>query len=311
MLVALAVVLSLGWLLADLAIVYISPTLGRMPLALVHVVAVAGTLAYVTAKRPQFGALRTLGGLLALLTVYGGPAAPTNVYAPYDTVCYFALALAVGWASTHLFWPSTAATLFRKRTAAQLELSIAALLGSTPSADAAERHTHTAETLQRFAAQLTQISKIHGQAEQEAVEQALDGSRRAALLALTQDLFDASLERDAGFEPHDDPGLDASRPDVAALANALNHESETFVASMQSTIDALRNRAAPPSPALANAHRAVIDCVESLRDRAEDAPRVDEHKRAVFLEKLDARRQIITRQLALEAWLTDWVAAKN
>ena len=78
---------------------------------------------------------------------------------------------------------------------------------------------------------------------------------------------------------------------------------------MQSTIDALRDRAAPPNPALANAHHAVIDCLESLRDRAEDAPRVDEHERAAFLEKLDARRQIITRQLALEAWLADWAAA--
>ena len=73
MLVALAVVLSLGWLFADLAIVFISPVLGRLPLALVHVAAVAGTLAYLTAKWPKLEALRTLGGLLALLTVYGGP----------------------------------------------------------------------------------------------------------------------------------------------------------------------------------------------------------------------------------------------
>ena len=132
MLVALVVVLSLGWLFADLAIVYISPVLGRMPLALVHVAAVAGTLAYVSAKKPQLGALRMIGGLVALLTVYGGPEAPTNVYGPYDTVCYFALGLAVGWVSTHLFWPATAATLFRKRTAAQLELCLAAFRGSAP-----------------------------------------------------------------------------------------------------------------------------------------------------------------------------------
>jgi hypothetical protein len=195
MLVALVLVLSLGWLFADLAIVYISPVLGRLPLALVHVAVVAGALAYVTAKWPKLEALRTLGGLLALLTVYGGPAAPTNVYGPYDTVCYFTLALAVGWASTHIFWPATAATLFRKRTAAQLELCLAALRGSAPGADSVERRTQTAETLQRFATQLAQISTLHGQAEQEAVEQALDGSRRAALLALTQDLFDASPAR--------------------------------------------------------------------------------------------------------------------
>ncbi len=78
---------------------------------------------------------------------------------------------------------------------------------------------------------------------------------------------------------------------------------------MRSTIDALRNRAAPPNPTLANEHRAVIDCLESLRDRAEDVPRIDEHERTAFLERLDTRRQIITRQLALEAWLADWAAA--
>jgi hypothetical protein len=252
-----------------------------------------------------------IGGLVALLTVYGGPGAPTNVYGPYDTVCYFALGLAVGWASTQLFWPATAATLFRKRTAAQLELCLATLRGSAPGADSAERHTHTAETLQRFATQLTQISTLHGQAEQEVVEQALDGSRRAALLALTQDLFDASFARDAGFAASDDQGRHAAHPDIAALSSALQHESEALIASVQSIIDALRDRAAPPSPALENAHRAVIDCLESLRDRTEDAPRVDERERAAFLEKLDARRQIIARQLALEAWLADWAAAES
>jgi uncharacterized membrane protein YccC len=309
-LVALAVFIGLGWILADLAIVYISPVLGRMPLALVHVAAVAGTLAYVSAKKPKLGALRMIGGLVALLTVYGGPGAPTDVYGPYDTVCYFALGLAVGWASTHIFWPATAATLFRKRSAAQLELCLAALRGSAPGADAAERRTHTAETLQRFATQLTQISTLHGQAEQEAVEQALDGSRRAALVALTHDLFDASLARDAGFAASGDQGHHASHPDIAALSSALQHESEALLASVQSIIDALHDRAAPPNPTLANAHRAVIDCLESLRGRAEDAPRVGEHERAAFLGKLDARRQIITRQLALEAWLANWAAAE-
>jgi hypothetical protein len=70
---------------------------------------------------------------------------------------------------------------------------------------------------------------------------------------------------------------------------------------MQSTVDALRNRAAPATSALADAHRAVIACIESLRGRAEDAPQIGERERTAFLEQLDARRQIITRQLALEA----------
>jgi hypothetical protein len=309
MIFLLAAIVGLGWLLADLAIVYISPVLSRLPLALVHVAAVAGALSYVTAKWPKLATLRTIGGLLALLTVYGGPSAPTDVYGSYDTVCYFALALAVGWASTHMFWPATAATLFRKSAAAQLELCLVALLDSAPGAEAAKMRTHTGEALQLFAVQLPQISKLHGQSEQEAVERALDGSRRAALLALRQDLFDASLARDAGIAPSGDSERQVSHPDVAALLSALQHESEALIASVQSTVDALRNRAAPATSALADAQRAVIACIESLRGRAEDAPQVGERERRAFLEQFDARRQIITRQLALETWLAEWAAA--
>jgi uncharacterized membrane protein YccC len=311
LLVALTVVVGLGWLFADLAIVYISPTLGRLPLALVHVAAIAGPLAYVTARWPKFEPFRTLGGLLALLTVYGGPSAPTNVYGPYDTVCYFALALAIGWATTHIFWPATAATLFRKRAATQLELCLTALQSVAHGADAAERRAHAADTLQRFATQLSQISVFHKQADQEAVEHALDGSRRAALIALTQDLFDSSFAMDVGIAPSDDSKRRSSRSDVAALSSALQHESEAFIESVQSTVEALRDRATPPSSALANARNAVIDCIESLKKHPEDAPQVEEHQRAAFIKRLDNRRQIITRQLALEAWLADWASAER
>jgi hypothetical protein len=55
----------------------------------------------------------------------------------------------------------------------------------------------------------------------------------------------------------------------------------------------------------------VIDCLELLKNRAEDAPRIDEGERTAFLERLDTRRRIITRQLALEAWLADWAAAES
>ncbi|MBW2577519.1 MAG: hypothetical protein JRE38_05565, partial [Deltaproteobacteria bacterium] len=70
------------------------------------------------------------------------------------------------------------------------------------------------------------------------------------------------------------------------------------------------NRTAPPTSALANARRTVIDCIESLRERSEDAPRVEEHERTAFFKRLDTRRQIITRQLAVEAWLGEWSAAQ-
>jgi hypothetical protein len=302
----LVVVLCLGWLLADLAIVFVGPQLDRMPLALVHVAAVAGALGYVSVKQPKLALMRSVGGLLALLTVYGGPMAATDVYGPYSTTCYIALAVAVGWAATQLFWPATAATLFRARAAAQIDLCLSALRGLAPGCDHAERRRHVARILQRYTGQLASMAGLHGQAEHEPVELDLDGSRRAALLALTQDLFDASLATRGDVTWAGEPEPGPSRRGLASLREALVREDEALFASVQSAADTLRGRAtvigtaAAPGAALAEAQRTVLDCLDTLRDDAGDA---------TFLEQLDTRRRVVTRQLALEAWLADWATA--
>lgn len=94
-----------SWAVADLALVFVHPRLGEMPAALVWPALLAGGLAWVSARNPALGAVRTLGSILAILPVFAGEAAPTSVYGPYNVATYFALALGIGWASTRVFWP--------------------------------------------------------------------------------------------------------------------------------------------------------------------------------------------------------------
>ncbi len=309
-LLGLTVVLCFGWLLADLAIVFVGPALDRLPLALVHVVAVAAALGYISTKKPQLAMMRSIGGLLALLTVYGGATAPTDVYGPYNTLCYLALSLAVGWAATHLFWPATATTLFRKRAAAQLELCLSTLQRLAPDTDSAGRRRRATESLQHYTEQLASMASLHAQAEHEPVELGLDGPRRAALLALTQDLFDASLVALGTTAWERGPGPAPSRPELASLREAFVREDESLLASVQSAADALRAGAVAPNSALAETRRDALDRLDALRADTGSAALPDEPDRIAFLEELDSRSRIVNRQLAIESWLADWAAAE-
>lgn len=309
-LLGIAVVLCLGWLLADLAIVFVDPLLERLPLALLHVATVAAMLGYISMMQPQLAILRSVGGLLALLPVYGGAAAPTDVYGPYSTVCYIAVAFAVGLAATHLFWPATAATLFRERAAAQLELCLSVLRDHAPSSNNADRSRNAAESLRRYTVQFASVAGLHAQAEQEPVELRLDSPRRSALLALTQGLFDASLVAHGASAREREAAPGPSRPELASLREAFLREDESLLARVQSAADALRGGAVVPDAALAQAQRDALDRLEVLRSDAGSGAPADDPGRIPFLEQLDSRRQIVARQLAIESWLADWAAAK-
>ena len=171
--------LLLAWLLADLGIVYFAPHASRLPLGLLFAFAVAGTFAYVSASRPALDAVRKFGTLIALLSVYAGKAAPTDVQGSYDTMCFAALALGVGWASTRLLWPATASALFRARAANQLELCRLALVERDPAAEPAERRRQAKALLAAYTKQLAQLGSLHNQARHEPVEGSLDDARRA------------------------------------------------------------------------------------------------------------------------------------
>ena len=155
--------------------------------ALLAPFAIGAGLAYVGARWPRLALLPVFSGLVAFLSAYGGPAAATDVYGPYSTVCYMAVGLGTGWVASRLLWPATAAGLFRQRVAAQLALCADAVRGAREAGDA-ERRRRLAPLLRGFAAQAVQLGPLHQQALQEPVERALDPSRREEILALVTDL---------------------------------------------------------------------------------------------------------------------------
>jgi len=302
-------ILLLAWLLADLALVFVTPHAGRLPLGLVYPAAVVGVFAYVAAVQPKLAALPTIGGLVAVLPIFSGLSAPMDVYGTYNLVCYMAIGLGIGWLATRLLWPATATTLFRERAAAQLELCRGALRARKSTADPAARRQRVAVFLTDYTKQLAQLGSLHSQASHEPVESRLDDARRVELLALTQDLFDAvfaarslALDQTAALSERGGSGLADLREAVACVDEAL-------LASMQTAAASLRDEAATPGPGLSDARDAVENRIDEIRERPDPGREFDAQERDAFLVQLDARRQLVTRQLAVENWLADWCRA--
>jgi len=305
-LVLLAGIVALAWLLADLAIVYAMPHLGRAPVALLYPFAVASVFAYLRSKRPQLAMLPSIGGLIAILPVFSGQGAPTDVYGTYNTVCYVAVGLGVGWLSGRLLWPATASELFRRRAAAQLALCLENIRGE-PEADDGARGLRIQEFVRASAQGSTQLATLHRQATLEPVERGLDEARRAVLLGLLADLNDAAV----GFQQGWPSGL-AERGDRALrpLLERLDHQDAASVASLAVVAARLRGESPAPSPDLAQARQAVEDHLEELRGRLGSLSGLTDAQIRDLLVRIDSRRRLLTRQLAMEAWLAEWLEAR-
>jgi len=154
----------IGSLIADFSLVYITPHLQRMPLALVYPFGVMAVLGYLSVSRPKtFGPSAALYALIIIPPIFIPPSAPTDVYGPYSTATYiFAAALASAFASM-VFWPASATQLFRKRSAAQLELCRQIL--ESVRAEVDFRSDRIGERLEAFGKQLAMLSQLHVQAQ--------------------------------------------------------------------------------------------------------------------------------------------------
>jgi len=308
-LVAVFAALVVGWILAHASIVLLGDVLGRMPLALLLPFAIAAAFAYASALRPPLAILRTVAGLVALLPIFGGAAAPTDVYGTYSTGCYIGAALVVGWSATRLLWPATAARLFRERIAAQLELCLNALRGREPGADGTPRPLDAAAMVGAYAGQLAQLGPLHAQARYERVEHALDEARRGELLTRAQDLFDAVLGA-RGAAPWRVISIapDGEHP-LAPLREALLRADAALLASIRAAAEVIRGTGEQPGGALSEAHDAVLAHLRDIGSRP-DAERVARSAFGEdFLRQLDARRQLVARQLAVEACISEWQRA--
>jgi uncharacterized membrane protein YccC len=291
----------LGWLLADLGSVYVYPHAGRMPLALLAPFALAGTLGYLAVRRPKLEPLRALTLMLAISPMLGaGP--PHDVQSPYDTTTVLFLGIATGLVVQRLLWPRTAARIFRERAATQLELCARPLAGGVQG-------RAVAELTEGHARQLALLGQVHQQAHLEPVEDALDDGRRAELLTLTQDLFDASLRAGRVLSGGQEPAPGEAEAALRPLQEALAREYEAMVASMNAAARALRGLAPAEASGLSEARAAVEARAAALRGRTDLARALGARRTDAFLARLTASRQLVETQLRVEAWLLDWRAA--
>ncbi len=129
----------------------------------------------------------------------------------------------------------TASAAFLERAAGQLGLCAVELAhdDSGPSGDKG-----SAELVTAYGRQLAPLGKQHAQAEHEPLAQALDSSRRGALLALIQDFFDApSLEACRLDRTPSQPDAEA---DILALRAAAQGLDEALESSTKNMVEALR-----------------------------------------------------------------------
>jgi len=295
--IGLTIGVLLGWLIADLATVFLFTHLDRMPLSLVYPFVIAGGAGYLIVRGSPLGPLGALFGLLvALLPVYIGDAPPQDVDTAYGLVCGLFLGTAAGLIAQRVLWPRTAMQTFTERAAGQLDLCLQALRGGKRSTEGAAQGQDAAALVSAYAKQLTQLGQLHAQAHAEPVERALDDRRRGELLALTQDLFDASLRT---------PPVPGDGLGPAADA-ALRRQDEALVASLVAVAEALRGAAAEPGPGLREAHDAVEVQLDALRGGPDAARGLGARGTDALVASFDARRFLAARQLAIEDWLADW-----
>ncbi len=317
LIVGLLVSLALAWAVADLAVVTVFTEVSRVPEALVFPFLVSLGLGAAAVARPKLAPLTPIAGLLVLLPIFATGSAPTDVYGPYDTACYIVLALGVGWGATRLFWPATAAALFRRRAAALLALCAEALEISR-AGDAPARRARAGRLLGAYAAQTAQIGPLHQQARLESEEPGLGDDDRAALLALIQALFDRALRRRERAETLRGRLPAALRPACAALFDAMTREERALAASVERSASALRD-GVPPGNAegrggvgttLAAARADVERELDVLRgSRAALAAADGADASDALLDAVGDRRALAESQLAVEAWLAGWGGA--
>jgi hypothetical protein len=304
---AMGVLIVLGWVLADASIVYLTPQLQRMPLALVIPFAIASALGYVATVRPRLAMAPLMVGLVAMLPVFGGVSPVVDVFGSYSIVCYMALALGVGWLFGELLWPATSAGLFRLRIALQLEKCLETVETVGEGGDGA-RSRRAADLIRACARQTAQIGPLHAQARREPVERALDERRRGEVLARTADLIDAV----AGHRPlPPEPLARLAHPSRHGLTAALTREEEALRHSMQNAVAVLRGEAPYRESGLAAADESVRSLVEALGGQPEARPAPSDEERRGALVHLDSRRSLVRAQCAIEDWLADWQRAEK
>jgi hypothetical protein len=108
------------------------------------------------------------------------------------------------------------------------------------------------------------------------------------------------------------PVLAGVGSELQPLLDSLVRVDDALLVSLQSAVDQIGDSAegAAPDSDLAAAGDAVQSQLDALAQVPNEQPALNEQDRALGLVQLDSRRQLVTRQLALEAWLQEWRRAE-
>jgi hypothetical protein len=249
--------------------------------------------------------------ITAILPIFVGDGPPGDVDAAYGLVCGVLLGLATGRVAQLFLWPRTAMQTFLERAAAQLELCLRALGGAELSTEAAARGRNAAGLVSAYAKRLTLLGQLHAQAHVEPVERALDDGRRAELLVVIEDLFDASLGGDQTPSGEEQALPEDVQAALVPLRAALKRQAEALVASLTTAVGALRGAELEPGSGLAEARAAVESQLDALRARPDLAGAAGARRTGEFLARLAASRRLVDSQLELEVWLAGWRRAQG
>ena len=128
-----------------------------------------------------------------------------------------------------------------------------------------------------------------------------------------QGLFDVLAVPRGGPPGNAVPALSRAASDLRPLLESLAQLDDALIASMQAAIDELGGDPGAPAPDddLAATARTALSNLRTLAEApADERPSLGAHDRNLVLVQLDSRRTLVTRQLAIEAWLKDWRAAQ-
>lgn len=308
----LSAVIALAWLVADLAIVYFMPHLARVPIALVVPFAVGAGFAAISVGRPLLATLPSVGGIVALTSVFGEMDPPTDVYGSYSLVCYMGVAIIIGSLCNRTIWSTTVTGLFRRHIVARFEesLNTVRLTGKSgvdreqsTMSGVGERDRRAVDLIRVYAEQSASPSAPHDQ-----VEGGLDLSRQIRIRVLSRDLMDAVIG-DQRSDSEASWALNAGES-MRSLLDALRHEREALIESMQTSIDLMQGDSPHRTLDLSAARQVVNECLNLVQRDSNGLANLDHEQTRRFLAKLDARDKLVFCQRAIEDWFRDWAGAE-
>jgi uncharacterized membrane protein YccC len=303
--VGLGIAAITAWLISDLSIIYIAPHLGRMPLALIYPLLLAGSAGYLLVRFPKLAPIAPITAMIPIIGVFGGGRAPNNIEGPYDTTIVLFSGILIGVLAQRLLWPRTATELFLRRIAGQLDLCLQVLRWAPEPGDELARRRMVAQVMTGYEQQLTMLTQLHGQAQQEPVEQGLDDEQRTHLLTAVAEVFEVTLHRASVASDEAGDRLVAGHASLEPLFSAIGRQDAAVHRSIEVAARALKGESHWEETGLREAQADVESCVEDVRGMGGLAGALGGREADALIAYVDWKRRLASQSLVVDGWLRD------